>query len=112
LEQLEPPMFTVGKSDAILQVLPTALRFWGKLGLGPRGGKKNVTVFALFEENGEERQQQVERWLNNMSATYTVSKFRAVWLSASDNISGPTLGCAYCRELQQLPKGWHCPSKV
>jgi mediator of RNA polymerase II transcription subunit 13 len=72
-EQLETPMFTVGKSDAILQVLPTALRFWEKLGLGPRGGKKNVTAFALFEDNGEERQLQVEHWLGNMSSTYTVS---------------------------------------
>jgi mediator of RNA polymerase II transcription subunit 13, fungi type len=72
---LEPPLFTVGKSDAILQVLPTALRFWEKLGLGPRGGKKDVTAFALFEDDGEDRQGQVERWLGDMSATYTVSTF-------------------------------------
>lgn len=65
-------MLTVSKSDAIIQVLPSALRFWDKLGLGPRGGKKNVTAFALFEDDGEEKQYQVERWLGSMSATYAV----------------------------------------
>ena len=101
--QLEPPMFTVGKSEAILQVLPTALRFWEKLGLGPRGGKKNVTVFALFEDDGEEKQQQVERWLGNMSATYAVRKFHTVQSFPSQiptHFSGPALGCADPRTLQ------------
>lgn len=65
-------MFTLSKSDAIVQVLPTALRFWTKLGLGPRGGKKNVTAFALFEDDGEEKQHLVEHWLDRMSATYSV----------------------------------------
>lgn len=65
-------MFTLSKSDAIVQVLPTALQFWTKLGLGPRGGKKNVTAFALFEDDGEEKQRLVEHWLDRMSATYNV----------------------------------------
>jgi mediator of RNA polymerase II transcription subunit 13 len=73
LEELEPPMLSIGKSDAVIQVLPTALRFWEKLGLGPRGGKKNVTAFVLFEDSGEGRQTQVEAWLRSVSATYTVS---------------------------------------
>lgn len=72
-------MFTVAKSDAIMQVLPTALRFWEKLGLGPRGGRKNVTAFVLFEDEGEERQLRVERWLNDMSATYSVSDPSCIW---------------------------------
>jgi mediator of RNA polymerase II transcription subunit 13, fungi type len=72
LQELEPPMLSVTKSDAVIQVLPSALRFWEKLGLGPRGGKKDVTAFALFEDIGEERQTQVETWLNSVSAMYTV----------------------------------------
>jgi mediator of RNA polymerase II transcription subunit 13 len=68
-------MLTVGKSDAVMQILPSALRFWEKLGLGPRAGKKNVTAFVLFEDDGDEKQHQVERWLNSMSVTYAVSIF-------------------------------------
>lgn len=68
-------MFTLSKSDTIVQVLPTALRFWTKLGLGPRGGKKNVTAFALFEDDGEGNQHLVEKWLDGMSATYSVRMF-------------------------------------
>jgi hypothetical protein len=106
-------MFTVGKSDAILQVLPTALRFWEKLGLGPRGGKKNVTAFALFEDNGEERQHQVERWLGNMSSTYSVGIVFVYSLSTVDVlITGSAFRCTYCRALQQLPKGRYCSSEV
>lgn len=67
-------MISIGKADAVVQVLPTALRFWEKLGLGPRGGKKDVTAFVLFEDDGEERQLQVGAWLGNLSATYTVRK--------------------------------------
>jgi mediator of RNA polymerase II transcription subunit 13 len=76
-------MISVGKGDAIIQVLPTALRFWEKLGLGPRGGRKDVVAFVLFEADCEERIQQVEGWLACVSATYNVrSNF---WWSASLN---------------------------
>jgi mediator of RNA polymerase II transcription subunit 13 len=68
-------MISIGKGEAVIQILPTALRFWEKLGLGPRGGKKDVTAFVLFEDDGEERQQQVETWLADVSATYSVSIF-------------------------------------
>ncbi|THV05352.1 hypothetical protein K435DRAFT_849922 [Dendrothele bispora CBS 962.96] len=70
LYPLEPPMITIGKGDVIIQLIPTALRFWEKLGLGPRGGKKDVTAFVLFEDDGEWRQQQVEIWLSNLAGLY------------------------------------------
>ncbi|KII96070.1 hypothetical protein PLICRDRAFT_97961 [Plicaturopsis crispa FD-325 SS-3] len=72
---LEPPLISIAKSDAIIQVLPSALRFWEKLGLGPRAGKKNITAFAFFENEGEERQQQVGTWLSAMSTTYSSMHF-------------------------------------
>jgi mediator of RNA polymerase II transcription subunit 13 len=55
-------MFTVSKGGAIVQVLPTALRFWDNLGLSQRAGKKNVTAFSFFEdkENTEKQQKQVK----------------------------------------------------
>jgi mediator of RNA polymerase II transcription subunit 13 len=65
-------MISVAKSDVIIQLLPTALRFWEKLGLGPRGGKKDVTAFVLFEGEEAERMQQAEKWLALISAVYSV----------------------------------------
>jgi mediator of RNA polymerase II transcription subunit 13 len=72
LQELRPPLITVGKGDAVVQVLPTALRFWEKLGLSPRGGRKDVDAFVLFEADGEERIQQVKSWLTCFSAAYAV----------------------------------------
>lgn len=68
-----------------MHVMPTSLKFWDKLGLGPKSGKKNVTVFVIQHEgpNGAERDQdhdfekagmwrdgQIELWLKNMSELY------------------------------------------
>jgi mediator of RNA polymerase II transcription subunit 13, fungi type len=72
LEQLEPPLFSVAKSDAVIQVLPSALRFWDKLGLCPRAGKKDVCAFVFFEECDEARVDAVDKWLQWVSSTYTV----------------------------------------
>ena len=72
LEQLESPFLSVAKSDALIQVLPTALRFWDKLGLSPRAGKKNVCAFVFFEDLDEARVDAVDRWAKWVSSTYTV----------------------------------------
>jgi mediator of RNA polymerase II transcription subunit 13 len=72
IQPLETPMISIGKGDAVIQILPTALRFWEKLGLGPRGGQKNATLFVLFEDDGEQRQQQIENWLSSVAAIYEV----------------------------------------
>ncbi|KAG6890759.1 hypothetical protein C0992_012731 [Termitomyces sp. T32_za158] len=72
LKMLEAPMIAIGKGDAVIQVLPTALRFWEKLGLGPKGGAKNGTVFVLFEDDGEQRTQQVDAWLGSVATSYKV----------------------------------------
>ncbi|KAI0922097.1 hypothetical protein AcW2_006885 [Taiwanofungus camphoratus] len=77
LHLLESPMFTVGKSDTLIQVLPTALRFWEKLGLGPRGGKKDVTAFVFFEGSDEEKQMEIAEWLNKVSSAYSAKNFGA-----------------------------------
>ncbi|KAG6874003.1 hypothetical protein C0995_007960 [Termitomyces sp. Mi166 len=70
LRMLEAPMIAIGKGDAVIQVLPTALRFWEKLGLGPKGGAKNGTAFVLFEDDGEQRMQQVATWLETVATSY------------------------------------------
>ncbi|KAH9978217.1 hypothetical protein BGW80DRAFT_800006 [Lactifluus volemus] len=75
LEQLEPPFLSVAKSDALIQVLPTALRFWDKLGLSPRAGKKDVCAFVFFEELDEASVTAVDKWLQWVSSTYTRHNF-------------------------------------
>ena len=79
IQSLEAPMISIGKGDAVIQILPTALRFWEKLGLGPRGGRKNGTAFVLFEDDGEQRQQQVDSWLSTVSAMYEVRPSDGLW---------------------------------
>ncbi|KAJ7672102.1 mediator complex subunit 13 C-terminal-domain-containing protein [Mycena rosella] len=70
VQTLDSPMISIGKADAVIQILPTALRFWEKLGLTPRGGRKDATVFILFEDDGEARQQFAEAWLTKIAAVY------------------------------------------
>jgi mediator of RNA polymerase II transcription subunit 13 len=72
LEQLEAPFLSVAKSEAVIQVLPSALRFWDKLGLSPRAGKKDVCAFVFFDESDEARVDAVDKWLQWVSSTYTV----------------------------------------
>ncbi|KAL6299971.1 hypothetical protein BKA93DRAFT_741474 [Sparassis latifolia] len=72
---LEPPMFAVGKSDSVVQVLPTAVRFWEKLGLGPRSGKKDVIVYVFFEGGGDERESEIAQWLDIVSAAYSAKNY-------------------------------------
>ncbi|KAF8966396.1 mediator complex subunit 13 C-terminal-domain-containing protein [Flammula alnicola] len=57
LQTLEAPMISIGKGDAVIQVLPTALRFWEKLGLDPKGGRKDISAFVLsrMTENKDSR---------------------------------------------------------
>ncbi|KAJ4471962.1 mediator complex subunit 13 C-terminal-domain-containing protein [Lentinula aciculospora] len=85
LSPLSPPLLSVAKSEAIIHIMPTALRFWDKLGLGPKGGKKNVDVFVIYEQGyreiGEEqrdgpenanvwRDEQMGFWLNSICELY------------------------------------------
>ena len=67
-------MISVGKGDSIIQVLPASLRFWEKLGLTPQAGKKDVTAFLFFEDNGSDRQLLAEAWLRKLSTIYSVGQ--------------------------------------
>ncbi|KAF8803912.1 hypothetical protein BYT27DRAFT_6723764 [Phlegmacium glaucopus] len=75
LQALETPMIAIGKGDAVIHVLPTALRFWEKLGLGPKGGRKDLSAFVIFEEDGEQRQTQMENWLVSVGNVYQGKHF-------------------------------------
>ena len=76
LQVLESPMISIGKGDAVIHVLPTALRFWEKLGLGPKGGRKDLSAFVIFED-GDQRQVQMENWLVSVRNAYQVCYIHA-----------------------------------
>lgn len=69
----------MAKGDIILNVLPPALRFWEKLGLSPKSGEKEGTVYALFTDEGEQyRQAEVASWLAGVCTAYEVCLVRLV----------------------------------
>ena len=73
LQHLDYPLLTVSKVGEVVNVLPTALRFWGKLGLSPRSGTKDVVAFAIFDQTHGLEEQEVVNLLDRMSAIYGVS---------------------------------------
>lgn len=67
------PKISLGKGDAIINILPPALRFWEKLGLGPKNGEKNATTYVLFADDGEQhRRREVTSWLDGVRTAYEV----------------------------------------
>jgi len=101
VQQMEVPLFTAGKGDVMLQVLPSALRFWEKVGLGPKSGKKDVSVFVLFEGDEEVRASQVDSWLDAMANVYQV------WLVGFCNFVNLTT--SRTRIMAILPEESHPP---
>jgi mediator of RNA polymerase II transcription subunit 13 len=73
LQISEAPQISLEKTTAILDLAPTSIRFWEKLGLGPKGGKKNGTSFVLFEPGDEQRHQQIDNWLSSVVVRYEVN---------------------------------------
>ena len=86
LQALETPTISIGKGDAVIHVLPTALRFWEKLGLGPKGGRKDLSVFVIFEEGGEQRQNLMENWLVSVGNAYKVSYICILWFFSNKSL--------------------------
>lgn len=71
LQLLQLPRISIGRAGFVHQMLPTAIRFWEKEGLGPRSGTKDVVAFALFEES-DDRVALVEAWLERAGRVYAV----------------------------------------
>ncbi|KAH6915454.1 mediator complex subunit 13 C-terminal-domain-containing protein [Coprinopsis sp. MPI-PUGE-AT-0042] len=70
LPTFQKPQLAVGKGHAIIDADPSALRFWDKLGLGPRGGMRDLEAYALFEEGDSQRQGLVDDWMASAAAAY------------------------------------------
>lgn len=68
---MEPPLFSVGKGNSIINISPSVIRFWEKAGLHPLGGRKNVNAFVLYE--GESMMfGRALQWFRRVSIAYTV----------------------------------------
>ena len=72
---LDDPLLALGRGDSVIQVLPSALRFWEKIGLSPLSGKKDVVCYALYEPNESDANIEafVAPWLERISQVYIVS---------------------------------------
>ncbi|KAI0352771.1 hypothetical protein OH77DRAFT_1428194 [Trametes cingulata] len=91
LRALEPPMLAVGKDEAIIQLSTTSLRFWEKLGLTPRAGPKDVTAFIFYEGTDENRDTELETWLQKVSAAYSAKNFGSHAAGISSHCTKPGL---------------------
>ncbi|KAF5351402.1 hypothetical protein D9757_012635 [Collybiopsis confluens] len=85
---------------AAIDVLPSALHFWDKLGLDPKSGKKNTTVLVVHDKNYLEsdsmmdgslgaarswRFEQIQLWLKNVTELYKVKHYGEMTLGKSDS---------------------------
>ncbi|KAG2014008.1 hypothetical protein CC2G_010861 [Coprinopsis cinerea AmutBmut pab1-1] len=106
LQPLEQPHISVGKGQAIIQVLPSALRFADKLGLGPKNGTKDLDVYTIFEEGDEHRRSRVDSWLSTVSSAYSTRSFgafrRGKSASASNGLFPARLDSNFRKTLSSL----------
>ncbi|KZT40690.1 hypothetical protein SISSUDRAFT_1118100 [Sistotremastrum suecicum HHB10207 ss-3] len=76
LQLMKPPSLAVAQSrvDEIMQIQPSSLKFWNKMGLGPRGGQKDAPCYVVFEEQdggeGEQRKKEVCDWMTRLCDNY------------------------------------------
>ncbi|GAA5852051.1 hypothetical protein JCM3766R1_005439 [Sporobolomyces carnicolor] len=70
LEVATSPALVLRSQQSMLQVSTAAVKFWKPMGFEPVAGRKNVTVFALYEEGDQALHDSVEKWLRAMAATY------------------------------------------
>ena len=71
IEELQRPKITVGKSNGLINLMPSALRFWDKLGLAPLSGTKDVLAFLLHEDDRYVRKFG-PAWMRAVSERYKV----------------------------------------
>ena len=75
LQSMEPPLFSVGKGNHIIDVSPSVMHFWEKAGLHPLGGRKNVNAFVLYEGESTEMFERTSQWFKRVSIAYTVRPY-------------------------------------
>lgn len=99
-------MISIGKGDAVIQILPPALRFWDKLGLTPKHGKKNQEIIVVFEDEGEQKRGQIQTWMKALCATYEVSCSSATLQHSNNVYSEQALWLLTTWLCTRVPSGW------
>lgn len=77
LEPMLPPRLVTAKNGSIVEIDPPALRFWEKLGLAPRGGRKNVEAWVVYPDSNVVLDLKDER------AASSRTSFAKTWLAAT-----------------------------
>ncbi|KAH8106342.1 mediator complex subunit 13 C-terminal-domain-containing protein, partial [Cristinia sonorae] len=75
LQMMDPPLLTVAKTGEVINVLPSALRFWEKLGLLPRNGTKDVVAFMVYDQTHNQNEQQVVELFERFSTIYSAKHY-------------------------------------
>ncbi|KAF4615972.1 hypothetical protein D9613_011497 [Agrocybe pediades] len=73
-QPLEDPMISVGKGVALVDLDVSSLRFWDKLGLGPKSGKKDLGAFVLYDESGP-MGSRMEGWFRAVRDVYQAKRY-------------------------------------
>ncbi|KAF8334975.1 uncharacterized protein EI90DRAFT_3153135 [Cantharellus anzutake] len=92
---LDDPLLTLGRGDSVVQVLPSALKFWEKIGLSPLSGRKDVVCYALFEQDDSNMESFVTSWLERVSQVYFVR-----------NLGNHTIGTSSWHPRGLVPLRW------
>ncbi|GAA5900685.1 hypothetical protein JCM6882_000939 [Rhodosporidiobolus microsporus] len=70
LRLAESPAFLLRTQQCIAQTNRTAVDFWRPMGFEPLAGGKDITAFAVYEDDGAEMHETVKAWLSSLSGAY------------------------------------------
>jgi hypothetical protein len=105
LDLLPPPDITLFHDQTLLTLSPTAVRFWDKLRLGPRGGVKNILQVTICPDHPDVI-KAVYHWKRELYATWEMCGFGSmddVHFSSKFGIFAVPLTGEYRFEYNQLP---------
>lgn len=121
---LQPPAILLTRQSSLLAMSPASLRFWDKLGLGPRWGRKDVSVcIAWLEQDyvGDRGQfnspelsnEGMKEWLDALVVEWQrsglgeihlsqhQSQSSGIWRGDIDGLSMSSIPLLYCPNLYQ-----------
>ncbi|GAA5870628.1 hypothetical protein JCM8547_002066 [Rhodosporidiobolus lusitaniae] len=70
LDEQESPAFLLRTQQCVVQTTTSAMPFWRLMGFEPLPGGKDLTAFAIYEDDGSDMHEAVKMWLNSMGGVY------------------------------------------
>ncbi|GAA5893124.1 uncharacterized protein JCM6883_007574 [Sporobolomyces salmoneus] len=70
LESTVSSSLLIRSQQSMIQVSTAAVEFWKPMGFEPVIGRKDVTIFAVYEEAGSGPRESVDEWLRTIATTY------------------------------------------